>query len=144
VVHHRKQKADGLQTPKSRPTPAPHLLPLADVNHKSYPSSMRQNRHSWLRTQKDDDGASVITNRVPQPPFRSDNDLYQWWMWGRVAIPMTILCYGALRSFGVPFDYTPLATLPAVFFFLLLRLLAWKDRKDGKRFSHYDTDDLFR
>lgn len=104
---------------------------------------MRQHRHSWLRTRRDDDGASVIINRVPQPPLRSDNDLYQWWLWARVAIPMTILFYGALRSLDVPFNYAPLATAPAALFFLLLRLLEWKDRKAGKRFSHYDTDDLF-
>ena len=105
---------------------------------------MTRHRHSWLRTRKDGNGASVTTNQVSRPPFRFDNDLYQWWMWGRVAIPMTILSYGALRSFSVPFNYTPLATLPAVLLILLLRLLAWKDREAGKRFSHYDTDDLTR
>ena len=76
------------------------------------------------------------------PTFRSDNDLYQWWMWARVAIPMTLLSYGALRQFGVPFDYTPLATVPALAFYLALKLLAWRDRRMGRRFSRYDTDDI--
>jgi hypothetical protein len=76
--------------------------------------------------------------------FRSDNDLYQLRMWGRVAIPMTLLCYGALRHFNVPFDYTPLAAIPAVFLYAISRLIARRDRAAGKRFSHYDADDLLR
>ena len=76
------------------------------------------------------------------PTFWSDNDLYQRWMWARVAIPMTLLSYGALRQFGVPLDYTPLATVPALAFYLALKLMAWRDRRMGRRFSHYDTDDI--
>ncbi len=85
---------------------------------------------------------SLKWNEAATPAFRSDNDLFQWWMWARFAIPMTLLSYGALRQFGVPFDYTPLATVAAIAFYVALKLLAWRDRRMGRRFGHYDTDDI--
>jgi len=55
---------------------------------------------------------------------------------------MTLLCGGALINFGVPFQYTPLATLPAIIFYIVLRVTAWKGRKAGKRFDQYDVEDI--
>ena len=98
---------------------------------------MEQKRHTWLRSRR-----AFNERRETVREFRSDNDLYQFWVWGRVAVPMTLLCYGALRSFGVPFDYTPLAVIPAVIFYVTLRILAQRSRKAGKRFSDYETDDI--
>jgi len=63
-------------------------------------------------------------------------------MWGRVAGPLTLLCCGALINFDVPFRYSPLAALPAIIFYIWLRITAWKDRKAGKRFDQYDIDDI--
>lgn len=103
---------------------------------------MERRRHRWLRLREKGLRGSVIRNEAGTPTFRSDNDLYQWWMWARIAIPMTLLSFGALWRFGVPFDYSPLATLPAITFYLALKLMAWRDRKLGRRFSHYDTDDI--
>lgn len=103
---------------------------------------MERRRHRWLRLREKGRRVSASQNEAALPTVRSDNDLYQWWMWGRVAIPMKLLYYGALRHFGVPFNYTPLATVPAIAFYVALRLLAWRDRRMGRRFSHYDTDDI--
>ncbi len=103
---------------------------------------MERHRHSWLRSREKRSGEPVNRKRATIPNFRSDNDLYQWWMWGRVAIPMTLLCYGALRNFNAPLKYAPLSTVPAIFFYVVLKLLAWRDRRAGRRFSQYDTDDI--
>jgi hypothetical protein len=103
---------------------------------------MERHRHRWLRSREKGRRASLDRNKAVIPTFWSDNDLYQRWMWARVAIPMTLLSYGALRQFGVPLDYTPLATVPALAFYLALKLMAWRDRRMGRRFSHYDTDDI--
>lgn len=55
---------------------------------------------------------------------------------------MTLFCGGALINFNVPFRYTPLATLPAIIFYIVLRVTAWKGRKAGKRFDQYDVEDI--
>lgn len=103
---------------------------------------MERRRHRWLRSSEKGRLASLKRNEAATSTFRSDNDLYQLWMWARVAIPITLLSYGALRQFGVPFDFTPLATVPALTFYMSLKLLAWRDRRLGRRFSHYDPDDI--
>lgn len=63
-------------------------------------------------------------------------------MWGRMAVPLTILCVGAMLDFGVPFDFTPLATVPALLFYLVLRVRAWRRRRAGRRFIDYDDVDV--
>jgi hypothetical protein len=63
-------------------------------------------------------------------------------MWGRVAGPITLLCCGAFINFGVPFRYSPLAALPAIIFYAVLRVRAWTRRKAGKRFDQYDAEDF--
>jgi len=134
-------KADGRVAPTCGRKHGPSRFVLAGVGLWSYRDEVDHRRHTWLRPRKVTSERSITPRREDQE-FRSDNDLYQWWMWGRVAVPMTILCYGALRHFGVPFDYTPLATLPAIALYLALRVKARRDRKAGKRFDQYDTDDI--
>lgn len=57
---------------------------------------------------------------------------------------MTLLCCGAFMNFGVPFRYSPLATLPAIVFYIGMRVAAWHGRKVGKRFDQYDAEDIAR
>jgi len=116
--------------------------PLADIEPTQYGRSMERPRHTWLYSRKAAEKQTADAG-VEGPGFRSDSDLHQWWMWLRFAVPMTGLCYGVLTSFGVPFNYTPLATLPAIIFYGVIRFIAWRDRKAGKRFNQYDADDLF-
>ncbi|WP_084584510.1 hypothetical protein [Sphingomonas azotifigens] len=98
---------------------------------------MQADRQGWARPRK----AAQAKERVP-PPLRSDQDLHLWMSWGRAAIPLTALTVGALLHFGVPFNYTPLATIPALLLYLFMRLHAWRRRRAGKRFIHYDDVDV--
>lgn len=63
-------------------------------------------------------------------------------MWGRIALPLTVTCLGAMLHFGAPFDYTPLATVPAVLLYIFLRLRARQRRRAGQRFIDYDDADV--
>lgn len=103
---------------------------------------MERRQHIWLQSREKRSREPVNREHATIPSFRSDNDLYQWWMWGRVAIPMTLLCYDALRNFDLPLKYAPFSTVPAIVFYVALKLLAWRDRRAGRRFSQYDTDDI--
>ncbi|WP_010544651.1 hypothetical protein [Sphingomonas elodea] len=90
---------------------------------------------------------SLARGRAPRPerqpaPFRSDQDLQLWLSWGRVAVPLTAMMVGLLHQFGVPFDYTPLATIPAFALYLFLHLRARHRRRTGRRFIDYDARDL--
>ncbi|WP_157084708.1 hypothetical protein [Sphingomonas pituitosa] len=80
--------------------------------------------------------------RTDAPRFRSDQDLQLWLMWGRAALPLTGLSLGGLLHLGVPFGYTPLATLPALLLYLALRVGAWRRRKAGRRFIDYADEDV--
>jgi len=62
--------------------------------------------------------------------------------WGRITLPFTAACLGAMLHFGVPFDYTPLATVPAFLLYIFLRLRAWRRRQAGQRFIDYDDKDV--
>lgn len=97
---------------------------------------MRSDLPKWLRTRDRKAG------RREPPAFRSDNDLYQWLMWGRIAIPLTGLCVYGLLRLGLPFNYTPLATIPAILLYAFIRIRDWRRRKAGKRFISYNDEDL--
>lgn len=62
--------------------------------------------------------------------------------WGRIALPLTGSCLGAMLQFGAPFGYTPLATVPALLLYLFMRLRARRRRKAGLRFIDYDDKDV--
>ena len=61
-----------------------------------------------------------------------------------MAFPLTLLSYGGLGDLGLPLVYAPLAVVPAVLVYLVMKLHAWRDRRAGRRFSHYDVRDFPR
>jgi hypothetical protein len=63
-------------------------------------------------------------------------------MWIRMAVPLTLLSYGGLRDLGLPLVYAPLGAVPAILLYLMLKLLAWRDRRAGRRFHQYDACDF--
>lgn len=100
---------------------------------------MKPHPPRWARSLKIARAAGA--ERRPAP-FRSDQDLQLWLAWRRVAVPCTALTAGLLIEQGVAFDHTPLAILPALFYYLFLRLPARHRRRTGRRFIDYDARDL--
>lgn len=113
--------------------------PVADIRAGVYYWLVGKQNRGWLRTR---DAESTCGPNSHVVGFRSDNDLHQWRLIVWFAIPLTALTYGLLESLGVPFRYSPAATIPAVCFALFIQYRARRDRKLGKRFSQYDADDL--
>lgn len=61
-----------------------------------------------------------------------------------MAFPLTLLSYGGLCDLGLPLVYAPLAVVPAILVYLMMKLQAWRDRRAGRRFSQYDVRDFPR
>ena len=102
---------------------------------------MKRRSSIWRRARDLDAVRRQLPNRHVRR-FRSDNDLHQWRMFCSLAIPMTIMTLGFLKSAGLPFRYSPVALLPALSLLMFLRYQVRRDRKSGRRFSSYDTEDL--
>ncbi|MCI4589162.1 hypothetical protein MOK15_03460 [Sphingobium sp. BYY-5] len=103
---------------------------------------MMERRTGWayrLRSRKGVDGDGVI-----RPVFRSDNDLYQWrYEWGLMTAA-TGGILAAVTHFDLAFRFWPVILLPAILLFGLSRWQAWRNRQFGKRFSHYESDQISR
>lgn len=100
---------------------------------------MRSDLPTWVRGRN---GRPQQEQKTPVPAFRSDQDLHRWLMWGRMAIPLTVLSIDGLLRLGLSFNYTPLATIPAILLYGFLRLRDRRRRKSGKRFISYNDEDL--
>ncbi|WP_298394629.1 hypothetical protein [Sphingobium sp.] len=88
--------------------------------------------------------ASDDTRQAEAPAFRSDNDLHQWrFEWGMVAA-VTTGTFAAMANIDLPLRYWPLALLPPIGMLIFSRWTACRNRRQGKRFSHYDDDRLSR
>ena len=100
-------------------------------------------RDEWWR-RKDGAGIAASEGKTDKPvvEFRSDNDLYEWHFFWPYASAMTALSITVLIGLHVPFEYSPVAVLPAAVSYLFIRLWSMRARKAGRRFSSYDADDL--
>lgn len=78
------------------------------------------------------------------PAFRSDNDLHQWrYEWGLVTGSAGAMIT-ALYHWSVPLHFWLFGLIPLIATFLLSRWYARRNRRFGKRFSHYEDDQLNR
>jgi len=103
---------------------------------------MGERREWWRRTHNADNqlGGKIADKKAPE--FRSDNDLLEWRFVAPFAFALTFFSLCLFGAAHLPFVYSPVATVPAIIAILIFRWRLMRDRKAGKRFSLYDSDDI--
>ncbi|MGX7925397.1 hypothetical protein ACWPMX_02345 [Tsuneonella sp. HG094] len=57
-------------------------------------------------------------------------------------VTLTAPSYALVNEMGVQTEYSAVAIIPGMAFFMFSRALTWWNRKRGKRFSAYDYNDF--